>query len=166
MSRSAGDRRFPAVFGYVRFEVIISGEEKILKKWREIMQPYMKRPMLYMAFTRFVLALAAVLLTDHFLSPAAGRPLLSTVFLLAAFVFALRSWIAYLRLDGMHLPKILMLRLDPRKKPSRMNADMIDFVDEQPGIDFSDLDDTEKDICILAADLFCFLAFLAAGLLV
>ncbi len=126
----------------------------------------MTRPAVYMTFTRFILALAAVLLADFFISPRAGRPVKSTLFLLAAFLFAALAMIAYLRLDGMKLPKIMMLRVNPAKKPSRTYGDMIDYVDERPGIDFKDLDDTEKDICILCADLFCFIVFLAVGLII
>ena len=126
-----------------------------MKKIRRTLQPYMLRPWIYMTFTRFLLALAAALLCDFFLSPAAGRDLRGTAFLLAAALFAVLAWIAWLRLDGVKLPKFMMLRVNPRKKPSRMYGDMIDFVDEQPTVAFEDLDDAEKDVCILGADAFC-----------
>ena len=68
-------------------------------------------------------------------------------------------------MDGIRLPKLLMLRVNPRKKPSRMTGDMIDYVDEQPMVAFEDLDDEEKDLCILIADLVCALVCLVAGIL-
>ena len=74
--------------------------------------------------------------------------------------------IAWLRLDGVKLPKVMMLRINPRKKPARMYGDMIDYVDEQPQVAFEDLDDGEKDVCILGADLFCCAAFLVLSLFV
>ena len=120
----------------------------------------MVRPLIYMTFTRFILSLALILLADHFIAPLAGRPVKGTAFLLAAFLFAALAWVAYLRLDGMKLPQVMMLRVNPAKKPARSYGDMIDHVDERPGITFEDLDDNEKDLCILAADLFCFLVFL------
>ena len=126
----------------------------------------MVRPLVYMSFTRFVLSLFILLLIDFFLSPNAGRPIRSTLFLLGSAFYAVLAMIAWLRLDGLKLPKLLMMRVNPRKKPSRMYGDMIDYVDEQPVITFEDLDDREKDICILAADLFCFIVFLAAGLFI
>ena len=43
---------------------------------------------------------------------------------------------------------------------------MIDYVDEQPQVAFEDLDDGEKDVCILGADLFCCAAFLVLSLFV
>lgn len=137
-----------------------------MKKIRDIFEPYMVRPLIYMTFTRFVLSLFILLLIDFFLSPKAGRPIKGTVFLLGSAVFAVLALIARLRLDGLRLPKLLMMRVNPRKKPSRMYGDMIDYIDERPEIAFEDLDDREKDICILAADLFCFIVFLAAGLLI
>ena len=136
--------------------------KRIKKKW----QPYMLRPFIYMTFTRFILALAAALLADFFLSPGAGRPLKEPAFLLTGTLFALLAVIAWLRLDGVKLPKVMMLRINPRKKPARMYGDMIDYVDEQPQVAFEDLDDGEKDVCILGADLFCCAAFLVLSLFV
>ena len=137
-----------------------------MKKIRDIYEPYMLRPMIYMAFTRFVLSLFAILLIDFFLAPKTGRPIKGTLFLLGAVLYALLALTAWLRLDGMKMPKMMMMRVNPRKKPSRMYGDMIDYIDEQPGISFEELDDREKDLCILAADLICFIVFLAAGLLI
>lgn len=130
-----------------------------MKKWRNKIQPYMLRPFIYMTFTRFILSLAAVLLVDFFFSPGAGRSLKSAAFLLGGALYAVLAWIAYLRLDGVKLPKIMMLRVNPRKKPSRMYGDMIDYVDEQPLVSFEELDDAEKDICILGADVVCCAVF-------
>ncbi len=137
-----------------------------MKRIREKWQPYMLRPFIYMTFTRFILALAAALLADFFLSPGAGRPLKEPAFLLAGALFALLAVIAWLRLDGVKLPKVMMMRINPRKKPARMYGDMIDYVDEQPQVAFEDLDDGEKDVCILGADLFCCAAFLVLSLFV
>ena len=137
----------------------------MIKKLREKWQPYMLRPLIYMVFTRFILALFVLLLADFFLSPAAGRSLKSTFLLLGAAVFALLAVIAWLRLDGIHLPKPLMLRVNPRKKPARTYGDIIDHIDETPQVSFEDLDDGEKDVCILGADLFCCVALVLIGAL-
>lgn len=126
----------------------------------------MLRPMIYMTFTRFVLALFIVLLADFFISQSVGHSIKKNAFFLCAFVFALLALIAWLRLDGVKLPKLMMMRVNPSKKPSRMYGDMIDYIDERPGINFDELDEQEKDLCILAADLFCFLAFLLIALFI
>ena len=134
-----------------------------MKKWRKKLSRRLLRPFLYMAFTRFVLSLAAILLADFFLSPGAGRSLRSAAFLLGGLIYALLAWIAWLRLNGARLPRLLMLRVNPRKKPARMYGDMIDYVDEHPPVTFEELEDEEKDLCILGADVICFAAFLLAS---
>ncbi len=125
----------------------------------------MLRPFLYTAFSRLALGLCAALLGDHFFSGPAGRPLRGTLLLLAAVLFALMAWIAWLRLDGVSLPKPLNARLGPKKRPARSGGDMIDFIDEEPDIRFDDLDGDEKDVCLLCADLICCAVFLTASLL-
>ena len=137
-----------------------------MKKFKEIYEPYMLRPMIYMTFTRFVLALFIVLLADFFISQSVGHSVKKDAFFLCAFVFALLALIAWLRLDGVKLPKLMMMRVNPSKKPSRMYGDMIDYIEERPGIGFDELDDQEKDLCILIADLFCFIVFLIIAVIV
>lgn len=137
-----------------------------MRRIRETWQDYMVRPFIYMTFTRFVLALAAALLIDFFLAGKAGRSLKEPAFLLAAVLFALLAAIAWMRLDGVKLPKLMMLRVNPRKKPSRMYGDMSDYIDEKPMVTFEDLDDGEKDVCILGADAVCCVLFLAASFFV
>ena len=137
----------------------------IMKKWRKKIQRYMLRPFIHMTFTRFILALAAILLADFFLSPHVGRSLKSPLFVLGGALFALLAWIARLRLDGVRLPRLLMLRVNHRKKPTRMYGDMIDYVDEQPTVAFEDLEDDEKDLCLLGADLVCCALLLGASLI-
>ena len=136
-----------------------------MKKFKEIYEPYMLRPMIYMTFTRFVLSLFITLLADFFISQNAGHSVKKEGFFICAFLFALFAVIAWLRLDGVRLPQLLMMRVNPSKKPSRMYGDMIDYIDERPGISFDELDDSEKDVCILIADLFCFLVFIILAVL-
>ena len=124
------------------------------------------RPFIYMTFTRFILALAAGLLVDFFFREGAGHDLRDAAFLLLAFLFALLAVVAWLRLDGVKLPKLMMLRINPRKKPARTFGDMADFLDEQPMVTFEDLDDGEKDLCLLAADLVCMAGMFIAALVV
>ena len=126
----------------------------------------MLRPMIYMTFTRFIIALFVVLLADFFISQNVGHDVKKNAFFLCSFVFALLAVISWLRLDGVKLPKFMMMRVNPSKKPSRMYGDMIDYFEERPGISFDELDEKEQDICILAADLFCFLAFLLIAFII
>ncbi len=135
-------------------------------KWRELLRREMLRPFIHMAFTRFVLALAAALLLDFFLRPSVGRDLREDLFLLFSALFALFAFVAFLRLDGVKLPRLMTLRINPRKKRSRMYGDMADYLEDSPDPAFEDLEDEEKDACLIAADLACCLGFLTASLLV
>ena len=119
-----------------------------------------------MAFTRGVLALAAALLLDFFLRPKTGRDLREDLFLLAAALFALLAFLAFLRLDGLKLPRLMTLRVNPRKKRSRMYGDMADYLEDSPDPVFEDLEDDEKDACLIAADLACCALFLLGTLFV
>ena len=121
------------------------------------MKRYMLRPMLYMTLTRFLLALTAALLWNHFLN-ASALPMRAYACLFLGVFFAALTWIAYLRLDGVKLPKLMMHRVNIRKKPTRAYGDMADYTDE-PVISFDELEDAEKDVCCLAADAFCCLVF-------
>lgn len=133
-----------------------------MKKLREKLELYMLRPFIYMTFTRFLLSLCAFLLADFFISPHVGQSLKSPLFVLGGILFAVLAWIAYLRLDGIKLPRIMMMRINPSKKPKRSFGDIIDYVDEKP-ISFEELDDDEKDICILGADLICCVIFFVSS---
>ena len=120
-----------------------------MKKIKEIYEPYMLRPLIYMTFSRFIWALFILLLADFFISPKAGRPLKGTLFFLGSAVIALLGLIAWLRLDGVRLPQFMMGRVNPSKKPSRMYGDMIDHIDERPGISFGELDNNEKKSVVI-----------------
>ena len=118
------------------------------------------RPFVYTVSSRFLVSLALALILEHFRSGTRGY-----AFVFLGVLFALLAWIAWLRLDGVRLPKFMSLRLDLRKKPSRMYGDMIDYVDERPGPAFADLEDAEKDVCLLGADALCAALFLLLSLL-
>ena len=137
-----------------------------LKKLRETLRREIIRPFIYATFTRFVLALTIALAGDFFLGPVVGHDLRETLFLLLSAIFALMAVIAWLRLDGMKLPKLMMLRIHPHKKPSRMYGDIADYLDEQPVVTFEELEDEEKDVCLLCADVICCVLCLIASLFV
>ena len=135
----------------------------MLKKIRENWHRGLIRPMIYQAFTRFILALTLSLLWDHFVfSPY--RPMRLYAFLFFALLFGTAAWLAYLRMDHVKLPKLAMFRFQLKKKPVRTYGDMIDFVDEEI-VSFDELENEEKDICLLFANLICCVIFLIASLL-
>ena len=66
-------------------------------------------------------------------------------------LFALMAVVAWLRLDGIRLPRLMMLRVHPRKKPTRLYGDIADHLDDDI-ILFDDLEKEEQDVCVLLAD--------------
>ena len=116
----------------------------MIEKIRAIYNRALLRPMIYMATNRFLIAL---------------------ILLLLGVCFVLLAWIAWLRLDGVRLPKLMMKRVNIRKKPVRSYGDMIDYIDEQP-VTFDDLDDAEKDVCCLLSDLACAAVFLVLSFII
>jgi len=121
------------------------------------LEKHMIRPFIYMTFTRFILSLTAALLIEHFIQDPL-RDISDFAFVFFGIFFAVLAWIAYLRLDGVKLPKIMMKRVNPSKKPAIRYGDMIDHIDEEI-VNFDDLEDNEKDVCILLADLICMALF-------
>ncbi len=136
------------------------------EKKRRRLERHMIRPFIYLVFTRFLLGLALGLLADFFLRPMLKRDLREPAFLILALLFGLMAVIAWMRMDGLKLPKLMTLRLGPRKKPVRTYGDIPDHLDEEPVVTFEDLEDEEKDFCLLAADALCALLFLIAAIIV
>lgn len=127
------------------------------------LEKHMIRPFVYMTFTRFILALTAALLIEHFINDPL-RDISAYAFVFFGIFFAVLAWIAYLRLDGIKLPKFMMKRVNLSKKPAIKYGDMIDYTDEEI-VSFEDLEDEEKDVCILLADIICAALFLLISLL-
>ena len=134
-----------------------------MKKVKENWNRNVIRPIIYMVLTRFGIGLCAALLLDFFVrDPLRDLKIYSYSFL-AVFFFAL-AWIAWLRLDGLRLPKAMMKRWQPKKKPVRTYGDMIDHVDDEI-VTFDMLENGEQDVCCLFSDLICCAAFLLLALI-
>lgn len=136
----------------------------MIEKFRKNAGRHLVRPTIYMASTRFLLALTLVLLLDRFTGTKSASDIKMFGFVFSGVFFALLAWIAYLRFDGMHMPKLLMKRVNIRKKPQRSYGDMIDYIEEEP-VSFDELEDEEKDICCFFADLICCVLFVALSFL-
>lgn len=135
-----------------------------MKKWlKKHWQGYMLRPLIYKAFTRFVLALTAALLWNHFVAPVFLPAPLAYAFVFVGVFFAVCGWMNHLRLDGLKLPRMKLPAL--KKKPARSYGDIVDYTNEEI-ISFDELEDDEKDVCSMLANLICCLLFLLLSLIV
>lgn len=130
------------------------------KHWKR----YLLRPLLYKIFTRFLLALTAALLWDHF---ARMDPLISTkmyAFFFLSIYFILCAWLVHMRMDGLRIPRF-RFSLRRKHEPVRTYGDMMDYTDEEI-VSFDELEDNEKDFCSLLANLSCFILFLVLSFIV
>lgn len=118
---------------------------------------HMIRPVIYKASSRFAYLLTLALLWDRFINQGAAPGGLSAAFALIALGFALAAWLAWLRIDGLRIPRLPARRRKTRNIDS-LYGDMIDHVDE-PIADYADLDTHEQNVCLMLADAACALLF-------
>ena len=111
----------------------------------------MVRPLIYKVFTRGILALLAAQLMHRFAPETWPLKMFSNLSLALGILFLLGAALAWLRLDGIKIPQMKLLRVK-RKDPYPLNADMADFVDEEI-TRFDDLDEEAQNSCVLLADL-------------
>lgn len=118
-------------------------------KIKGIYQRYMLRPLIYMTAYRLMAALVFLLAILRFV-PSGPAPDLIASFL--TILFALFSYLVYLRMDGLRIPR--MKHFKSRKKdPLRNYGEMTDHVDDEPQITFDELETDEKDLCSLLSNL-------------
>ena len=135
-----------------------------MKTWfMKHVQPYMIRPTVYKAFARFVYSLLISLLWNRFVN--GGFYPLSHAFLFFAVAFAILAWVGYLRLDGVRMPHLTdwMTSSLPHKKPERSYGDIADYIDENV-VSFDELEDEEKTVCKLLANIACAVVYVLLSL--
>ncbi len=108
------------------------------------------RPTLYLAAFRLMVALIFLLILTRLV---ANGPAPDLVAGFLTILFALFTYLVYLRMDGLRIPRVKYIR--PRKKndPLRSAASMSDYTDEEPPVSFDELEPEEKDLCSFFASL-------------
>ena len=132
-------------------------------KIKKIYQKYMLRPMIYLTAFRTMVALIFLLIIERFVQ---NGPAPSMICGFLAVVFALFSYLVYLRMDGLRIPRVKYIRPKKKTDPLRNFGDMTDHMDDDPGVAFEELEADEKDFCSLVANLINLLIFLVASFLV
>ncbi len=123
----------------------------MFRKIKSVISKRMIRPFIYMCFSRLVMTLFVILLFCHFVSSPSRYLQRQGLMILACLLYLFSAWISYLRLNGMKFP-IVNLKLKRKHTPVRAYGDMMDYVDE--GIySFDELEEEEKKVCVLLADL-------------
>ena len=122
------------------------------------MKDYMIRPIVYKCVSRAALAVTALLLWNRFFGKSSHLALLGDGCFSAGIFFLCMAWFSYLRLDGVRINR-LFDKVQRKKKPRRGNSDIVDFADEHI-VSFDEIDDRERSLCSLAANLICAGGFL------
>ena len=139
-----------------------------MKSWlQKHFQRYMIRPVVYQTFTRVVMGLTLALLWNEFTNVSSTRLPLAYALVVIGIFYGICAWMAYLRLDGLSMPKFdRKLFQFKKKEPIRSSyGDMADHIDDEI-ISFEELEDDEKDACLLVSNLLCVVIFLVASFIV
>lgn len=133
-----------------------------MKNFLALYKPYMNRPILNKAITKFVVALVILLAWDRLFNQNNAFLVVRDGCLVPALVFLAAAWFSYLKLDGMSLNLGLERR---RKQPKRrsFNKGMMDYV-ETDVVTYEELTPEERTACRFASNLLPGVLFLIASL--
>ena len=112
------------------------------KKHFKRMEKYMIPSFVIRTFSRIVISITFALLWKRLV--ASMQPL-STAFFFLAVLFFIFAWMAYLRQDGLRVPKTDKKLFDRKPKPVIRYGDMIDHIDEEPHPD-ENLDEEDLEL--------------------
>lgn len=135
-----------------------------MKKIKEIYQPYMLRPIIYKAVTRFSIGLCVALLWDRFVNVQKYYSMTESCFFVVGLYLLLMAWLCYLRLDGVNPHFDVLFRKMPHNRKRHRSRDIVDFVDEKI-VAFDELGDEEQIVATLGSNLLAGLCFLVLSLL-
>lgn len=134
-----------------------------MKKIKEIYKPYMMRPIIYKAVTRFSVGLCVALLWDRFVNVQKYYSMTESCFFVIGLYLILMAWLCYLRLDGINPRLDVLFRKMPHNRKRHRSRDIVDFVDEKI-VSFDELDDDEQLVATLGSNLLAGLCFLVISL--
>ena len=122
------------------------------------------RPIIYKSFARFIYGLTVALLWDRFVNLSGFVTARGFAFPVIGAFFLMLAWFCYLRLDGVKVPRLF--KDAPKKKRSKIHSygDIADYADQHI-VSFEELNEEQRELCILMADLVCGVLFLLIALL-
>ena len=118
---------------------------------------YMIHPFIYLSAFRLMVAVIFLLLTSRIIP---GGPPANMAAAFLTVLFALFSYLVYLRMDGMRIPRVKYIRPKKKNDPMRSAASMTDYTDEEPPVSFDELEPEEKDLCSFLANMVNLVIFL------
>ena len=132
------------------------------RTFKQIYKKLLVRPIIYKAFSRFILSLTAALLWDRFINADGIRDLRAFAFVFFGIFFFVAAWLCYLRMDGFKIPRLKSPKWE--RKLTRSYGDIPDYVDE-PIVSFDELEDDERDFCSMVANIIVGIVYMGISLL-
>lgn len=130
---------------------------------KKIYQKYMLRPLIYMTASRFMTALIFLLVIIRFLKNG-PTPAMAAGFLAA--LFALFSYLVYLRMDGLRIPRMKHFKTKKKKEPVVTASSMNDHIDDEAPVSFDELEEDERDFISFVSSAVNFAIFTALSFLI
>ena len=137
-----------------------------MKRFLKMLKPHLRRPIAYSAMLKLALGVCAVLVWNKFIaseSSFAENHLQQGFFFLAVY-FILWTWLQYLAFDGMRPLGKLFREKDTDQPAPNMPFRLKDLINTDVDA-FEGLEDEEKTVCRLCADVIAAAVFFVAYLL-
>lgn len=137
-----------------------------MRKIKAIYKPYMVRPIIYKAVTRFSVGLCVALLWDRFVNVDGFYSMVESCFFVVGMFLFVVAWLSYLKLDGInpHIPWITKNMPHNRSHRRHRSRDIVDFVDEKI-ISFDELSDEEQIVATIGCNVLAGSCFLVMSLI-
>ena len=131
-----------------------------MKKLSKYRKPHRIRPIVQRVFVSLVVTASVVGLWDRFVNTGGFFNARARVTPFIGMVFVAVAWFRFVRMDAARTHG----RRTTRKRPKQTRGGMLDHVDTDPETD-AELEENERDLCVLAAALFCAVVCFAAAVL-
>ncbi len=130
---------------------------------KKIYRKYMLRPLIYMTASRLMAALIFLLAVIRFVK-GVQAPAMAAGFL--AVLFALFSYLVYLRMDGLRIPRMKHFKTKKKKEPVITASAMTDHIDDDAPVSFDELEEDERDFVSFIASIVNFVIFTVLSFLI
>lgn len=122
------------------------------------------RPIIYKSFARFVYGLTIALIWNKLVNISGFVTARGFAFPIIGVFFLVLAWFCYLRLDGVNVPRIFKDRSKKKRSKIYGYGDIVDYADQHI-VSFEELNEDQRELCILIADLVCGVLFLLIALI-
>ena len=123
----------------------------------------MLRPLIYMTASRLMAALIFLFAVIRF-AKGVQAPAMAAGFLAA--LFALVSYLVYLRMDGLRIPRMKHFRTKKKKEPVITASSMTDHIDDEAPVSFDELEEDERDFVSFVSGAVNFVIFTILSFLI